>query len=136
MPTTAAVRKQRLVTLIQRFLANPINRRLARWLPGQALVETTGRRTGLPRVIPVGGRLDGDSFWIVSEYGRRAAWVRNLETTPSVRVQLRGRWREGTAHLLDHDDPRARLRKLPFYNSFMVRLVGTNLLTIRIDLDQ
>jgi deazaflavin-dependent oxidoreductase (nitroreductase family) len=135
MPTTAAVRKQRFVTLVQRFLANPINRRLARLLPGQALVETTGRKTGLPRVIPVGGRLDGDSFWIVSEYGRRAGWVRNLETTPRVRVQLRGRWREGTAHLLDDDDPRARLQRLPSYNSFMVRLVGTNLLTIRIDLD-
>ena len=58
-----------------------------------------------------------------------------MEATPRVRVQLRGHWREGTAHLLDDDDPRARLRKLPAYNSFMVRLVGTNLLTIRIDLD-
>jgi hypothetical protein len=34
------------------------------------------------------------------------------------------------------DDPHARLRKLDPLNSAIVRLVGTELLTLRIDLDR
>jgi len=30
--------------------------------PGDALLETTGRRTGLPRVTPVCDGTDGDTF--------------------------------------------------------------------------
>lgn len=39
------------------------------------------------------------------------------------------------AVLLDDDDARARLRKLNRVNSSVVRAVGSNLLTIRIDLE-
>ncbi len=45
-----------------------------------------------------------------------------------------GRWRNGTAHPLPDDDPIARLATLPRMNSAIVRALGTNLLTIRIDL--
>jgi hypothetical protein len=34
------------------------------------------------------------------------------------------------------DDPHARLRELPQFNSFGVRAFGTNLLTVRVDLDR
>lgn len=128
-------RKRLVVTRIQRHLVNPVNRRLARFIPGQAVIETTGRRSGLPRRTPVGGRLEDGSFWVVSEYGRKSNYVRNLEHDPRVRVQVGGTWHSGTAHLLDSDDPMARLKRLPAYNSLMVRLVGTDLLTVRIDLD-
>jgi hypothetical protein len=33
------------------------------------------------------------------------------------------------------DDPRRRLKRLPRANGLLVRLLGTDLLTIRIDLD-
>lgn len=49
-------------------------------------------------------------------------------------MKLGGRWHRGTAHLLPDDDPAARLRHLPKWNSNVVRAVGTNLLTIRVDL--
>jgi len=51
------------------------------------------------------------------------------------------RWRTGTAHLLPEDDPRERQRwlanQLPSSagNARAVRLFGTELLTVRIDLD-
>jgi hypothetical protein len=51
------------------------------------------------------------------------------------------RWRTGTAHLLPDDDPRELQRTLgrghPFraWNSLNVRVLGTELLTVRIDLD-
>jgi len=43
--------------------------------------------------------------------------------------------RSGTAQLLPNADAKARLRELPQMNSFGVRSFGTNLLTVRIDLD-
>lgn len=124
-----------LVLKFQRYVSNPLFRRLAPHLPSWAVIETTGRRSGLPRRNPVGGRLDGSAFWLVSEFGRESNYVRNIVADPRVRVQLRGDWHPGTAVLVDSDDPRARLRQLPKLNGMMVRAVGTNLLTVRVDLD-
>ncbi|MEU0008960.1 nitroreductase/quinone reductase family protein [Streptomyces sp. NPDC006314] len=123
--------KHRLVTRFQRHLANPLNRRL----PFQTLLETTGRTSGLPRRTPVGGRRAGDSFWLVSEFGLRSQYVRNIQADPRVRVRIAGRWHQGTAHLLPHDDALARLRTLPRFNSAVVRAFGTDLLTVRVDLE-
>jgi hypothetical protein len=55
-------------------------------------------------------------------------------TSPLVRLRIRSRWHTGTAHMLPYDDPLARLRLLPWCNSLMVRLLGTDLLTVRVDL--
>jgi hypothetical protein len=61
--------------------------------------------------------------------------VHNIKANPAVRVRIRGRWRSGTAHLLPDDDAKERLRSLPGFNSALVRLAGSDLLTIRVDLD-
>ncbi|MFE7114885.1 nitroreductase/quinone reductase family protein [Streptomyces sp. NPDC057654] len=123
--------KFRVITSVQRRF-NPL---LAR-LPGQVVLETTGRTSGLPRRTPVGGRRVGQEFWLVSEYGDKSNYVRNIQSDPRVRVRLKGRWHAGTARLLPEDDPRARLKSLPRFNSAAVRTFGTNLLTVRIDLDE
>jgi len=58
-----------------------------------------------------------------------------------LRDGLRSRWHTGTAHLLADDDPRERQRwlakQLPSSarNAALVRFFGTELLTVRIDLD-
>jgi hypothetical protein len=53
-----------------------------------------------------------------------------------VRVLAARRWRTGTAHLLADDDPRERQRRIGNrLNGAVVRTMGTELLTIRIDLD-
>lgn len=111
-------------------------RRLARFLPGQMLIETIGRRSGLPRQTPIGGLLQGSTCWLVSEFGRHSQYVRNIAANPQVRVFAHGKWHTGTAVILDEDDPRQRLKQLPRYNSFMVQRIGTNLLTLRVDLDK
>lgn len=54
-----------------------------------ALVETIGRTTGLPRVMPVANGLDGDVFWLIAGLGERATFVRNLRANPQVRVLAR-----------------------------------------------
>ncbi|MFE2095956.1 nitroreductase family deazaflavin-dependent oxidoreductase [Streptomyces sp. NPDC059468] len=130
MSRKAAGLKHRIVTRFQRHVANPLNRRI----PAQTILETTGRVSGLPRPTPVGGRRVGDSFWIVSEFGFKSQYVRNIQADPKVRVRIGGRWHHGTAHLLPEDDAVARLRALPRFNSAAVRAFGTDLLTVRVDL--
>jgi deazaflavin-dependent oxidoreductase (nitroreductase family) len=141
----AADRKRRLVVWFEKYLENPPVR-LALLaglpLPPLALLETTGRRSGKRRRTPVIDGLVGDQFWIVAEHGRHAHYVRNLERDPHVRVKRRRRWRSGLASVLDHDDPLARARWLadtlgPLHRAdpTVARLLGTDLLTIRIDLE-
>ncbi|MGH3328349.1 MAG: nitroreductase/quinone reductase family protein [Streptomycetales bacterium] len=135
--------KYRVVQTLQRRVANPAVRAVLTrgWpLPGYALLETVGRTSGQLRCTPVGDGLEGRTFWIVAEHGHRAAYVRNIQANPHVRVKVRGRWRSGTAHLMPDDDPRERQRALGSLlgrrmNAAVVRAVGTELLTVRIDLE-
>ena len=135
--------KRRLTTALTRYVVNPIARPVIRvgLAPGWALLETIGRRSGLPRRNPVGDGLVGDTFWIVAEHGRLAGYVRNIEANPRVRVFVGGRWRSGTAQPIPDDDPLARQRLVGRgrparrLNAAFVRLAATDLLTIRIDLE-
>src|SRR5256885_13651017 len=140
--------KHWIVHLLQKYFLNPpIKFLLAIGIapPGYALLETTGRKTGKPRRTPVGDGRIGQQFWIVAEHGMKAGYVRNVASNPHVRLKmrdgLRARWYTGTAHLLSDDDPRERQRwlanQLPSSasNASAVRFFGTELLTVRIDLD-
>lgn len=146
--TTARPRAKRaLVALIQRRAVNPLVRTMFRigFVPfGFALLETRGRRTGRPRQTPVSNGLVGDTFWVIAEHGAEANYVRNLTADPCVRVKLRCglrfEWRAGVATVLPGDDPLRRQRQvcgwrpLRWFNAITVRTLGTELLTIRIDL--
>ncbi len=101
-----------------------------------ALLETTGRRTGLARHTPVGNGLDGDTFWLVAAHGTQADYVRNLQAQPRVRIKAGEVWRAGTAVVLTGDDPVARSRTLPYrWDAALGRMMASAPLTIRIDLD-
>ena len=141
--------KRRIIRPLQRYIINPPIRLLLAVgvLPlGYALIETTGRVSARPRRTPVGNGLVGTTFWIVAEHGRHADYVRNIASDPRVRVKvrrgLRPVWCGGTAHVLDDDDPYARQRLLGRWhplralNAAIVRVMGTELATIRIDLDK
>jgi deazaflavin-dependent oxidoreductase (nitroreductase family) len=105
-------------------------------LPMVVILETTGRKSGLPRRNPVGKAIEGDTLWVVAEHGRKASWVRNVEANPRLRVRVGRRWRDGTATLLPEDDPRERQRRMPNkLNSAVVRVMKSDMLTVRIDLD-
>jgi deazaflavin-dependent oxidoreductase (nitroreductase family) len=134
-PLLSPDRTRKLVTPFQRHIANPIGRRVGRLMNSQAVLETIGRKSGLPRPTPIGGRRVGSSYWLVSEFGRKSQYVQNILVNPNVRLQIRGIWHTGTAVVVDDDDPKDRLRQLPWLNSALVRLVGSELLTIRVDLD-
>lgn len=131
--------KRRVSKWVTARLVNPIVRPLLErgiLPPTQALLETTGRRSGQPRRVPVGNGLRGEHFWIVTEHGWGADYVKNIQKDPRVRVKVGRRWYEGTAQILPDDDPRERLRWLRRpVNDALVRLVGTEQLTVRVDLD-
>lgn len=140
--------KRRIVHLLQKYLFNPpIKLLFALGIapPGYALLETIGRKTKKPRRTPVGDGRIGTQLWIIAEHGANAGYVRNITSNPRVRVKVRvgllARWKTGTAHLLPDDDARERQRWLcrqvssNVVNAAAVRLFGTQLHTVRIDLD-
>ncbi|WP_405590183.1 nitroreductase/quinone reductase family protein [Streptomyces sp. NBC_01190] len=45
---------------------------------GDALLETTGLRTGLPRRTPVCDGLAGEVFWLVAQRSYETDWVRTI----------------------------------------------------------
>ena len=131
-----AVRKRKRIRTVQRYLLNPPVK-LAVWtglIPGYALVETTGRRSGKRRRNVVGMHVDGSTGWVVAEQGRHAGYVNNLEADPEVRVRLRGHWRPAHAEIVDDDDPEARLAQFSKSHAATVRRFGTELTTVRFDL--
>jgi hypothetical protein len=81
------------------------------------------------------GRLQGSTVSQVTQSGASSPLRLKLPEG------LGARWHTGTAHVLSDDDPRARQRwlagQLPSSaaNAAAVRLFGTELLTVRIDLD-
>ncbi len=136
-----------LVRTVQRWTINPLMRLLLAIginPLGLAILETRGHRSGKLRRVPVGNGRKGDEFWIIAEHGLRAAYVRNIQHDPCVRVRLRiglrYRWVPGIATVLTDDDPLARQRRiirwhpLRAINAINVRLLGADLITVQVRL--
>lgn len=65
---------------------------------GAVVLETTGRRTGLPRPVPVLSTRFGDTL-TVSTVRSDSQWIRNAEADPNVVVWLGGRRRPAVANV-------------------------------------
>ena len=133
------VDKRRVSTFLSTRLFNPVVKAATNAgipVPSVVILETVGRKSGQPRRTPVGKAIESDTLWIVAEHGRKAGYVRNIEANPRVRVKAGRKWRTGRAHPMPDDDARARQRKIPNrMNSAVVRAMGSDLLTVRVDLD-
>jgi deazaflavin-dependent oxidoreductase (nitroreductase family) len=126
---------RRIVRYYQRHIGGPMFMKSAGVIPGWGVVETTGRRTGMARGTPVGGRLDGRTFWLVAGDDRRADYIHNLIAEPKVRVRTRGRWHVGRAVLCPDDDARRRAVWANPINGVFLRLANTRAISVRVDLD-
>jgi deazaflavin-dependent oxidoreductase (nitroreductase family) len=68
------------------------------------LLTTTGRRSGLPRTVPLLYAADGDRFIVIaSNWGQQhhPAWSGNLLATPRATVTVRGRELAVVARLVE-----------------------------------
>jgi deazaflavin-dependent oxidoreductase (nitroreductase family) len=123
------VDKRRASTFLSAKVFNPLVLAATRAglpTPTVVILETTGRRSGQPRRVPVTRMVEGDTVWIVTEHGRRAGYVLNIEADQRVRVRVGRRWRSGRARIVG---PASAVPA-------MVRVMGTDHLRIRVDLDR
>jgi F420H(2)-dependent quinone reductase len=74
--------------------------------PGIVVIETTGRRTGRRRRVPLLGWRHGRTV-TVSTVRAASDWVRNLERLPVAKVWIAGRPRTSTATWYGHRRPRS-----------------------------
>jgi deazaflavin-dependent oxidoreductase (nitroreductase family) len=75
---------------------------LKRRSPRQFLyLTTTGRVSGKPREIEIWYMESDGRYYLLSEGGRKADWVRNIERDPKVRVAIGKREFAATARVLD-----------------------------------
>jgi deazaflavin-dependent oxidoreductase (nitroreductase family) len=128
-------RRRRAAVMVFWRLTNPFARRLAFLMPWLVVLETTGRRSGKPRRTPLArGPIEEGVAWLIAVHGRHSTWVRNLESSPQVRVQVALRWRTGTAAVL-RLDPKI-LERFNLYARSGPRTVGLDPLLVRVNLDR
>lgn len=111
--TRRAVRKFRLERFMGRYVANPLVAALTKSGIRTTLAtefESTGRKTGKKRKVPVAAAFDADGAWIVSQHGRRSGWALNIDADPRVRIRQGDRWCSGAARFDAEDDVVARTR--------------------------
>jgi deazaflavin-dependent oxidoreductase (nitroreductase family) len=102
----------RSVARFNRVVTNPVARLVTGRLPGFAIVEHVGRRSGRPYRTPVNLFRAGDRYVIALTYGRDSQWVRNVLVAGGCEIETVGR----SVRLADPEivhDPRQGLVPAP-----------------------
>jgi deazaflavin-dependent oxidoreductase (nitroreductase family) len=105
------VRKFRRERLVGRYFANPTVKLLSRLgirTTFATELETTGRKSGERRRVPVSANFDDAGAWVISQHGRRSGWALNITADPKVLIRQRNQWRAGVARFEPDDDPAVR----------------------------
>ena len=130
------LRKFRRERAIGRYLLNPAVKAFGRLGLRTAMateLETTGRKSGQARRVPVSAQFDDDGAWIISQHGTRSGWGRNIADNPNIRIRQGNRWRSGVATFRPDDDVVARGRKFGRLGAKMVKTLETTPVSVRID---
>jgi deazaflavin-dependent oxidoreductase (nitroreductase family) len=105
-------------------------------MPMQLLLTTVGRKSGRPRqsVVDVLGHDVGtDTYYVVSAYGSRSDWYRNLQANPALRAQVRWRRFPARATVLSQEQAEELLldfwHRHRLYARIVFRLVGLKVAT-------
>jgi F420H(2)-dependent quinone reductase len=92
------------------------------------LLNTTGRKSGKKRTVPLGFLRDGSAYVIIASYGglpRNPAWFLNLESHPEATIQVKKRQMQVKAETANPEKKRelwARLMEVaPGYANYQKR---------------
>ena len=99
--------------------------------PGWVLLTTKGRVTGLPREVLLPCQRYSEGLIVISTYGWRSHWIRNLSHEPEVRVTCGGWVLSGRAEVVE--DPELKLSLIsanPFFPAAPFALVHAVLRTL------
>lgn len=130
------LRKFQRERAIGRYLLNPTVKALGRLGLRTTLateLETTGRKSGQARRVPVSAQFDDQGAWVISQHGTRSGWGRNIVDNPNVLIQQGNRWRSGVAKFRPDDDVVARGRKFGRVGAKVVKSLETTPVSVRID---
>ena len=114
---------------------NPLARRLAGVAPWWVVLETTGRRSGRARQVPLArGPMDGSTAWLIAVHGSHSSFAKNIAAHPAVRLKVAGQWHAGRATLAPLDA--AVLSRFSRYARMGPRAAGIDPTLVRIDLEE
>ncbi len=107
IPRALRLPQAALVRLLRRYFERA---------PGWVLLTTTGRKTGLPREVLLPCERSAEAIIVISTYGWRSQWLRNIQRNPNVRVTCAGWTLEARAEVIeDPDARRAVVSAHPFF---------------------
>jgi deazaflavin-dependent oxidoreductase (nitroreductase family) len=93
-----------------------ILRRYFERAPGWVLLTTRGRKTGLPREVLLPCERSPESLIIISTYGWRSHWLRNIQHDSEVQVSCAGWIVSGQAEVIEClEAKRSLVRAHPFF---------------------
>jgi deazaflavin-dependent oxidoreductase (nitroreductase family) len=81
----------RSIARFNRRFTNKLTLRVAGYLPGFAIVNHLGRRSGRAYRTPVNAFRTDDGYIIALTYGAQSDWVKNVLAEGSCELQTRGR---------------------------------------------
>ena len=98
---------------------------------GWVLLTTRGRKTGLPREVLLPCAHTDELVLVMSTYGHRSDWIRNIRADPGVQVTHRGRVVPARAEIVeDVARKRALVSAHPFFAPAPFALVHAVMLTV------
>ncbi len=122
IPLALRVPQNALVRLLRRYFERA---------PGWVLLTTRGRKTGLPREVLLPCERADDAIIVISTYGWRANWVRNIQNNPQVQVTCAGWLLPARAELIeDLEGKRAIVTAHPFFPPAPFAIVHVVLRTV------
>lgn len=77
------------VARLNRYVANPVARRIAGWAPGFCILTHVGRRSGREYRIPLNVFRADDGFVFALTYGSNTDWLKNVMAAGSCTIRYR-----------------------------------------------
>lgn len=100
--------------LIRAGLGNPVC-----WSTGAIVLETTGRKTGRTRKVPLLATRIGDIL-LVSSVRHQSQWLKNLAGNPRARYWLGGRLHEANVLVMAPGLATQSVDRMPMYVSYLI----------------